>query len=77
MSSYDNSATDFLARLKSFLEHGPESQDASLESLLQELATFREEPEKTTLENAFESFGTAVGKQSKGMKLCNYYRKCY
>jgi hypothetical protein len=65
MSSQDGPTTSFLQRLDALLEHGPEGQNAALRDMLEELATFRQEPDKATLETVFEKFGTAVGKQSE------------
>jgi hypothetical protein len=65
MSLNEESAVDFLERLKAVLEHGPQGQDTALRGLLEELSAHRKGPKKDTLEKAFEIFGTAVGKQSK------------
>jgi hypothetical protein len=65
MSLSENSDVEFLERLGSVLERGPEGQDTALRVVLEEVAAYRQERKTDTLEKAFEIFGTAVGKQSK------------
>jgi hypothetical protein len=65
MSLSEDSATEFLERLRVVLERGPEGQDIALRAVLEEFPAYRQELKKDTLEKAFEILGTAVGKQSK------------
>lgn len=52
-------------RIEELLEQNPEGQAATLHELQIELGTLREDSSSETLEKAFQSLGTAVGKHSK------------
>jgi hypothetical protein len=65
MTSTPESGATFLERLETFLDQGPPGTESGLKTYLEEFSSYRNAPDQTTLEKAFELFGTAVGKQSK------------
>jgi hypothetical protein len=65
MSASSSDDAELLRRTEQLLEQEPEGQDAALSRLLQDLGTLWDKPATETLEQAFQLFGTAVGKHSK------------
>jgi hypothetical protein len=65
MSSTLGEGMELLGRVEVLLEQSPTGQDDILRELQQELGALRKESDTDILEKVFQSFGTAVGQQSR------------
>jgi hypothetical protein len=57
-------------RVEDLLEQGPSGQDEVVRTVQEELGSLRKDPDTRILEQIYQSFGTAVGQDSKISK-CN------
>jgi hypothetical protein len=65
MASNPSEDAELLKRVENLLEKHPAGQDNILLELQQELGALRKESDTGTLEKVFQTFGTAVGNQSR------------
>lgn len=65
MSTNNVNEVEFIQQLGTLLENNPAGQDAPLRQIQEELARLSQNGATSTLEQAYQSLGTAVGKDSK------------
>lgn len=69
MSSLSSDFPDFIDSVECLLEHGPSGQNAALGDLRQQLENLEQDEKFELLEKTIQILGTAVGQESKYIKV--------